>query len=117
MADFADARRIALALPGTAEGLSWGTPAFYVRKKFFARLLEDGERLALKCSFEERATLAAEYPEVFGWTPHYDKFPMVLVTLAPASEAVLREVVTEAWRMAAPNPLLKAYDAQDSEES
>ena len=36
--DWAAVRRIALRLPGAEEGTSYGTPAFKVRKKLFARL-------------------------------------------------------------------------------
>jgi hypothetical protein len=50
----ATVRRVALALPGVEEGLSYGTPAFRVRGKFLARLREDGESLAVKCGFDER---------------------------------------------------------------
>ena len=35
---FDDVRRMALALPETTEGTSYGTPAFQVRKKTFVRL-------------------------------------------------------------------------------
>jgi hypothetical protein len=108
---FDDARRIALGLPETAERPCWGTPAFYVRTRFFARLLEDDERLVVKCSHEERRALAAERPETFGWTAHYDKHEFVLVTLAVVEPVELREVLVEAWRMVAPKTLLRAYDA------
>ena len=35
-ATLATVRRLALALPGVAEGLSYGTPGFRVRNKFMA---------------------------------------------------------------------------------
>jgi hypothetical protein len=108
---FADAQSIALALPETVQQPCWGTPAFYVRKKFFARLLEDDERLVVKCPFEERQALVEERPEAFGWTAHYEKYEFVLVTLAAVEASVLREVLIEAWRMVAPKTLLRAYDA------
>jgi len=42
-----DVRRIAPALPETGERLRYGTPAFYVRKKWFARMHdEDGVLVA-----------------------------------------------------------------------
>ena len=40
--DFETVRKIALSFPGVEEGTSFGTPAFRVRKKFLARLREDG---------------------------------------------------------------------------
>lgn len=39
---FDTVRRLALALPGVEEGVSYGTPAFRVRGKLLARLREDG---------------------------------------------------------------------------
>ena len=33
---------IARALPGAVEGMSYGTPAFHVRKKLFVRLHQSG---------------------------------------------------------------------------
>jgi len=38
-------RQLALALPEVTEGICFGTPAFYVRKKLLARLREDGDTL------------------------------------------------------------------------
>ena len=108
---FDDARRIALGLPEAAERPCWGTPAFYVRQRFFARLLEDDERIVVKCSRDERRALAAQRPEAFGSTAHYDKHESVLVTLAAVDPAHLREVLVAAWRMVAPKPLLRVYDA------
>lgn len=40
-------RRLALALPGVEEGVCFGTPAFYVRRKLMLRLWEDGEILGV----------------------------------------------------------------------
>lgn len=52
-------RRLALALPGVEEGLSYGTPAFRVKGKFLARLKEDGGSLVVKIDFDEREALKA----------------------------------------------------------
>ena len=41
MATVDDVRRIALALPATAEKPSYGTPGFRVRDKLFARVHDD----------------------------------------------------------------------------
>jgi hypothetical protein len=47
-------RRFSLSLPGVAEGICFGTPALYVRKKLLARLREDGETVAIKTDFPDR---------------------------------------------------------------
>ena len=37
----------AASLPGVEQGSCYGTPALYVRKRFLARLKEDGETVAI----------------------------------------------------------------------
>lgn len=39
--------KAALAMPGVYEKECHGTPAFYIQKKFFVRLKEDGKTIAL----------------------------------------------------------------------
>ena len=83
-------RHLMLALPGVAEGTSWGTLAFRVRNKLLARLLEDGESLALKSA--DRDVLIASDPQAFYVTKHYLNYPFVLVRLAKVRGASLRDV-------------------------
>ncbi len=59
---FAGARRLALALPGVVEGTCYGTPAFRIAGRFFFRLREDGESLALKIDFDTREALLQASP-------------------------------------------------------
>ncbi|MGW4472154.1 hypothetical protein ACWENQ_20995 [Nonomuraea sp. NPDC004354] len=47
-----DVRRIALGLPETTERLMYGTPAFYVKARWFARIREEGDVLALPVASE-----------------------------------------------------------------
>lgn len=108
--DFDEARRIALALPGAEEGTSYGTPAFFVRRKLFARLREDGDSLVLKCNVFERKYLMEDLPEVFYLTDHYRDYPLVLGRLSAISPALLRERIEESWRIAAPKKLIAELD-------
>ena len=108
-------RELALALPEAQEGPSYGTPAFRVRRKLFARLLEDGESVVVKVDFGEREALTAMQPETFVVTPHYRNYPMVIVRLATVDPDELGELLTEAWRRAAPPRLLAAFDAAEGE--
>ena len=101
----ADVRRVALALPETAEAPSYGTPAFRVRKKLFARMLDDGVSIVVKCDFDHREFLAESRPDVFSVTPHYLAYPMVIVQLATVGPDLLSEILAEAWRHAAPPKL------------
>jgi hypothetical protein len=106
-------RDIALSLPGTTEKPMHGTPAFYVKTKFFTKLSNDGRTAVLHVdSLEEKEALLAAEPVKLTTTPHYDGYRMVLVVLAMVTKAELREFVTESWRLRAPKKLLAAFDSR-----
>lgn len=107
--DLAQIRRIALALPTVEEGTSYGTPAFRVRKKLFARMRKEGEDLVLRVVDDDlREALLGGEPDVFHQTEHYAGHPYVLARLATLSEARLGEILEEAWRSVAPAKLVAA---------
>ena len=103
-----DARRLLLALPGVEEGPCYGTPGWRVKKRFLARLKEDGETLVVKVGDEERDILLAADPEVFFLTPHYFGYPTVLIRLPRISKQLLGEVLRRAWRRIAPKKLVES---------
>jgi hypothetical protein len=74
-------RRVALALPGVEEGMSYGTPAFRIRKKLIARLHQDGQSIMFKLGFEARDHLMRADPQTFFITEHYRNYPSVLARL------------------------------------
>ena len=76
-----DVRELALALPEVEEGRSWEMPSFKVRKRALAFLREDGETLSLKVDLLEREALVADPSGAFFITPHYEKYPYVVVRL------------------------------------
>lgn len=93
-----DVRRLALALPETEERTAYGTPAFYVGKKMFARLHEQPEVLVCwRADMGECEALLQGEPEIFFTTPHYDGYPSVLVRLGRISNPRLGEILQEAW--------------------
>ena len=51
---FDTVREIAQTLPGAEESTSYGTPAFKVKKKLFARQHQDGESLVIGVDFDQR---------------------------------------------------------------
>ena len=119
-----DARRIALALPGATEKVSWGSLHWRVRDKGFAweRPLRksdlaalgsdapSGEILGVRVAdLEEKAALVAAEPEVFFTIPHLEGFPAVLVRLAAIEVAELTEVITDAWLDRAPKTLRETF--------
>jgi hypothetical protein len=100
MATFQDVRGIALALANVEEGTSYGTPAFRVGGKLFARLREDGDSLVVGTTFEERAEMMAAEPETYYITDHYLEYPWVLVRLSRVHPGALRDLLGRAWRLA-----------------
>jgi hypothetical protein len=95
----ADVRELALALAGTVEKSSYGTPGFRVRDKLFARIREEGV-LVLWCeSLEEKEFLIEGEPEKFFATPHYDGYCNVLVRLGAVDREELAELLAESARI------------------
>ena|SRR5436190_7280166 len=112
MANAEDLRSIALSLPEATERPMHGTPAFYVRTKFFTKLSHDGRTAVVHVdSLEEKEALLATEPRKLTTTPHYDGYRMVLVVLAKVTKAELREWVTDSWRLRAPKKLLPDIEA------
>ena len=108
-------RRLALALPGAEEGSSYGTPAFRVRKKLFARLREDGDSVVVKVDFAERELLMEADPESFYITDHYRDYPMRLVRLSSVAPDDLRELLEDSWRRSAPKRMVAVYAGEKGE--
>jgi hypothetical protein len=112
VADWETVRALAQELLEVEESTSYGTPALKVRGKMFARLREDGETLVVWTDFIEREALTQGEPETFFITPHYEDYPLVLISLARVDEAELRELLIESWRERAPRRLLGDFDAR-----
>ena len=105
-------REIALALPGAVEGTSYGTPAFYVRKKLFVRFHQSGESVVIKIHMDEREALMKIDPQTFFITDHYLNYPWMLVRLSTVKPDDLRKLIEESWRRSAPAELVAAYDGK-----
>jgi hypothetical protein len=103
--EYAEVERLGLALPGTATGTSYGTPALKVRGKLLARLKEDGTTMVL-CAVpaDERALLIEMAPAVFHVTDHYVGYPTVLVRLPAADPAQLADLLRQSWQRLALTP-------------
>jgi hypothetical protein len=113
MVTFETVRRLALALPETAEATSYGTPAFKVRGKFLARLREEGV-LVVKVGNDAQEALIQMQPETYFITPHYAGSYAVLVRLEAITEDELRDLLVEVWRLNAPKRLAASYAAPGS---
>ena len=109
-APFAQIKSLALALPGAEEGTSYGTPAFKVSGKLFARLHQDGTSLVVKIDPGEREIWMKADPQTFFITDHYRDYPWILVNIATVELDDLRDLLEEAWRLSAPKRLLSERD-------
>ena len=120
MADADDVRHLALALPHVIEidsdgfdfrvadkGFVWSYPE---RRPGTPRLIRtDIAVLYVGDEAEKQALLLGE-PEVFFTTPAYDGLPLVMLRLAQVNVDRLKELVTDAWRMRAPDSLVGDLD-------
>jgi hypothetical protein len=90
--------RLALKFPGVETGECFNTPALYVRKKFLARLKEDGESVAIKVDFADRDILLELDPKAFYLTDHYRAYPMFLVRMKHVRIDMFERIFEGAWR-------------------
>ena len=120
MADADEVRRLALALPQVVEidsagfdfrvagkGFVWSYPERLPGKPRVIRT--DVAVLYVGDEAEKQALLLGE-PEVFFTTPGYDGLPLVMLRLAEVDVERLGELVTDAWRMRAPEALAGEVD-------
>jgi hypothetical protein len=110
VADLAQARAIALALPETTEQDHHGMPSFRVRGKILATVPDD-EHIRVMLAEDEIRAVVAEYPD--SCAPFYwgKKLACVVVSLASATQSVLEELLTEAWLSKAPKTLTERPSA------
>jgi hypothetical protein len=120
VADADDVRRLALSLPHVEEidsdgfdfrvagrGFVWSYPERLPGKPRQIRI--DIAVLYVGDEAEKQALLLGE-PEIFFTTPGYDGLPLVMLRLAEVNAGRLRELVTDAWRMRAPDALVADLD-------
>jgi hypothetical protein len=120
MADADDVRHLALALPYVTEIESDGFD-FRVADKGFVWSYPErvpGHRRVIRTDIAvlfvgeeaEKQALVLGEPELFFTTPGYDGWPLVMLRLDQVKLRRLRELVTDAWRMRAPDDLVAELD-------
>jgi hypothetical protein len=124
VAGWEDVRRIALGLPETSEGTSWGNMSWRVRGKQFAweRPLRPADLRALADAAPAgpilgarvehvgaKEALLADDPAVYFTTPHFDGYPAILVALDRIAAPELDELIVEAWLCQAPKRLAREF--------
>ena len=100
MASVESVREIALAMTGVVERTSYGTPAFFVRRTLFARMLEDDDSVVVKIDERDRKRRMAADPIAFFITDHYENYPMMIIRLSAVDDDDLAELLLEAWKHA-----------------
>jgi hypothetical protein len=122
VADADDVRQLARSLPHVTEidsdgfdfrvgnrGFVWSYPEPVPGRR--RRIRTDVAVLFVGDEAERQALLLGE-PELFFTAPGYEGSPLVLLRLAGVSQERLRELVTDAWRMRAPEELAADLDAE-----
>ncbi len=101
-----DVVAIGLRFPEVEVSTWFGTPSLKVRGKSMCRLRTDPDALVLRViDLGEREALLQGQPDAFFTTPHYDGYAYVLVRLDRIGQALLAELVEDAWRLRAPPSL------------
>jgi hypothetical protein len=104
MADAADLRRLALALPGVEEYPHFGRRAFKARVTF-ATLAPDGLTVNLKFAPDQQALKCAVAPDAFAPLPNaWGARGWTLARLAALSEVELDAALEMAWLGAESKP-------------
>jgi hypothetical protein len=120
VADADDVRRLALALPHVVEipsagydfrvadeGFVWSYPE---RNPGKPRVIRADVAVLFVGDEDEKQALLLGEPDIFFTTPSYDDLPLVMVRLAEVGTERLTELVTDAWRMRAPEAFLSDLD-------
>jgi hypothetical protein len=115
VADADDVRRLALSLPEVAEmesdgfdfrvgnrGFVWSYPE---RRPGKPRVIRTDIAVLFVGDEAEKQALLLGEPGLFFTTPGYGGLPLVMLRLAEVGVDRLRELVTDAWRMRAPDGL------------
>ncbi len=116
MADAEDVRRLALGLPHVVEvdsdgfdfrvadkGFVWSYPE---RRPGRPRVIRTDVAVLYVGDLEEQQALLLGEPDTFFTAPGYENAPLVMLRLERVDAGRLEELVTDAWRMRAPEDLL-----------
>lgn len=103
-------RRLALALPETREASHQGRRDLRVRGKIFATLPPDAQTIVLKTTPADLGALVWSDSQTFrdAWGGRW-----VRVDLRRVDPDFFHKLLVDAWRLAAPKTLIRAYRAGD----
>jgi hypothetical protein len=108
-----DFRRLARSFPETSESAHMGHPDFRVGGKIFATLgYPDDDWAMVKLTPLEQEMFVKSHPAVFDpCTGVWGRRGATSVRLRPARKPTLRRALLAAWRLAAPERVVKQFDA------
>jgi hypothetical protein len=90
----AEARKVALSMPGASEGSHYGKPSIFVGGKFFCRVHDKEEAVVLLTgSIEMRDVMLEAEPGLFYITEHYRNYPAILARLESLDRKVLTDLL------------------------
>ncbi len=102
-------RRICLALPETAETMTWGQPHFRVRGKIFAGFGDHGGTVTLGFKLEREHADAAIQDPRFARAPYVGAHGWISMDVKGVRDwAEVRALVRESYRLIAPKKLWAA---------
>jgi len=101
-------RMLALSFPEAEESSHLGKPSYRVRGKIFAVEQPDGASVALKMTKDQREANVTLAPDVFQIPKGFSHLAFVIVRLDLIDSDEFRDLLTNAWTLAAPNKLVKA---------
>jgi len=120
VADADDVRRLALSLPHVVEipsagfdfrvadkGFVWSYPE---RRPGRPRVIRTDVAVLFVGDLEEQQALLLGEPDLFFTAPGYESAPLVMLRLDQVGVERLAELVTDAWRMRAPEDLVGGLD-------
>jgi hypothetical protein len=103
---------IALELPGTEPGDSFGAPVIRVGKKAMFYWNPKWNAPVFKMDFAERDLLLEIDPDTFFTTDHHRGYPCILAHPDKVDEGWIRENLKRVWRAQAPKKLLKEWETR-----
>jgi len=100
--NFETVRKIGLTLPGVEESSAYGSPALKLKGRLLACMASHRSAgpgsLVVCVSFEDRAALIADAPEIYYVKEHYLNYESVLVRLSRVSPDALRDLLGMAYK-------------------
>ena len=107
-------RAFAMTLPGTYETLVRDRVKFRVGRYVFVAFSRDETQMGFGFPKAQRDAIVRSEPRKFLMPSRGDlRYQWLEVRLSEIDEAEMRELVLDAWRMAAPKRVVAQYDARD----